>query len=268
MRNFFLATLLLSIPTLASAQTLTLAVDEAPPPPPPQAVAAPPAPAPTPPAPPAPAPSAPVVAQDDEEPELWSGFGIWTEGMDLRSLRLEMGDPEIRALDGLELTPDWAGNAPLAAHVVGGLMVNVGMRAVGFVRGPELRIYLGGGSVQDGPWMAAPGHDTLELQVGSSFVFRLETAFGVQAELGPVVPYLVARAAMGGAWIDVNVRDSRLGEIGTETVDGLLLELGLEAGIGLRPTEGVEVGFAFRGTFVGAPSYGGVVSVSFSSPDE
>ena len=270
MRHFIPTILFaLSIPALASAQPLMLATDDepAPPAPPVRASAAPPpVTTPTPaPAPPSPPVAAPERHEDPPEPpQLWSGFSIWAEGMDLRSLELDLGNTEIEALGDVRIPSDWAGNTPLAAHITGGLQLHVGMRALGFIRGPELRIFLGGGSTSaDSPYAPVPGSDSLEMRVLRSFVFRLETAFGFQAELGPVVPYVLGRAAVGGALVDVKVRDSRLGRLGTETAEAALLELGVEAGVGIRPDDEVEIDFAFRGTFVAQPSYGGSVTLTF-----
>ncbi|HJL14894.1 MAG TPA: hypothetical protein RMH99_04520 [Sandaracinaceae bacterium LLY-WYZ-13_1] len=204
---------------------------------------------------------------DDPDLEGWGGVGIWADALDLRGLDLTFDDPEIAALDGVRLSPGWAGNAPLAAHVAGGARLDLGMRAEGILRGPELRLYVGGGQT-DGPFHALPGDpDGLSMAVRSSFLVRLETAMGLQVELGPVVPYVLAKASVGGIVLDVAVRDDRLGELGTESVDAPLLELGVEAGVGLRPLPGVEVDLAFRGSFVGTPSYGGVVSFVFHAEE-
>ena len=88
---------------------------------------------------------------------------------------------------------------------------------------------------------------------------------GVQVELGPVVPYVLARASVGGAFLDVNVRDDRLGRLGTEHADALLLQAGIEAGVEIHTHDGLVVGGAFRGSFAGTPSYGGVLSLGFVS---
>lgn len=199
---------------------------------------------------------------DEGAVEGWAGFEIWAEALDLRGLDLEVREPEIAALDGLRLAPGWAGNAPLRQHVVGGAGLQVGIRVARIIRGPELRLSLGGGDAA-GPWTAAPGGPAgVELALRSSFVFRAEAAMGLQVELGPVVPYVLGRAAAGVVVADVAVRDTRLGALGTEAVEAPLLQLGLEAGLGLRLVEGLALGAAFRASFLGAPGYGGVLTLT------
>lgn len=212
------------------------------------------------------APPPPVEEDhDDEEIQGYVAFGIWLESMDLSSLDLQISSPEIEALDGTRLSPDWAGNAPLHAATVGGAAIAFGMRAERYIRGPELRLFFGG-SNGEGPWVAAPsGPDGLTLSVQSSFMIRAEIAAGLQVPLGPITPYVLGRASAGAAWIDVAVRDPRLGGLGTETVEASLLELGIEAGIEIHPNDdGLVVGAAFRGSFLGTPSLGGMVTFGYA----
>lgn len=253
------ASLLLSSPAIAAAQTL--AVD----------VQAPDAPEPIAPETPIvaqpivvePAPSAPIEGEpDDAGIHGYSGLGLWVDQMNLRSAELTLSRPEVEALTGVRLDSQWAGSAPLEHAVIGGVGVHVGMRAHGYIRGPELRIMVGGGDVAGG-WAPAPGVDGLELSVQSVFLVRLEAVLGVQFPLGPVVPYVMGRAAVGGAIVEVGVRDERLGGLGTEHVDALVLELGIEAGVGFRLAPGLELGVAFRGGFLGAESLGGMVTLGF-----
>ncbi|MCZ7684235.1 MAG: hypothetical protein M5U28_37830 [Sandaracinaceae bacterium] len=77
------------------------------------------------------------------------------------------------------------------------------------------------------------------------------------------MPYVMGRAAVGGAIVDVAVRDQRLGGLGTEHVDAVTLELGIEAGIGFRLTPGLELGLAFRGSFLGNQSLGMLLTLGF-----
>ena len=76
----------------------------------------------------------------------------------------------------------------------------------------------------------------------------------------PAARYLIEELG-----IDVNVRDDRLGRLGTEHADALLLQAGIEAGVEIHTHDGLVVGGAFRGSFAGTPSYGGVLSLGFVS---
>jgi hypothetical protein len=208
-------------------------------------------------------PSEPVTEPaPSSEPEVegfigWSG---WLDQMDLSRLAPTFGGPEIAALSGVQLTPDWAGSAPLASQTIGGVGLVVGMRQFEFLRGPELRFSFGGGAV-GGPWAPAPGVDGLELSVRDAYVFRVEGACGLQLPVGPVSLYALGTASVGGAWMGVAVRDGRLGALGGETIAALVWQLGAEAGVEAELGDGVVLGAAFRGAFLGVESLGGVVTL-------
>lgn len=195
----------------------------------------------------------------DEDLQGWSAFGAWAEGMDLSSLDFDLSHPEITALAGTQLGPAQG----LGTSTVGGVLIGLGLRTEGILRAPELRLILGGGDT-GGAWTRVDG-SSLEVQTRGLFIVQVEAAMGVQVELGPVVPYVLARASVGGAFLDVNVRDDRLGRLGTEHADALLLQAGIEAGVEIHTHDGLVVGGAFRGSFAGTPSYGGVLSLGFVS---
>lgn len=208
----------------------------------------------------APAPSA---AHDDADIEGFGGIGLVVEGFDLTSADLALGRTEIEALSGLRLSPGWAGNEPLRDAIVGGAMLSFGMRASGILRGPELRLHIGGGDIEGAYLPVDGGPAGMELAVRSIFMVRAELALGLQVELGPVIPYVQATGSLGGAWIDVSARDPNLGGLGTETIEAALFGLGIEAGLDIEVDEGTSVGFAFRANFLGAPSLGGALRVLF-----
>lgn len=219
---------------------------------------------------PAPAP-APAAEPEPEEDDLQGGsqLALLVEQMDLGGMQLDFHDPELGFLEGLALSPGFEGQEDLRRMVTGGASLGVGMRVERILRGPELRLQLGGASVDQLAYHPLPGApDGIEAAIERSFYFRLEAALGVQVELGPFVPYALARAAVGGVWVDVAVRDRELGDLGTETVDGTLLQLGLEAGAELRVVEGLRIGAAFRGSFLGTPSLGGAITLGWVGPDE
>lgn len=210
---------------------------------------------------PAPPPRAIVAPAPEEEPEEelqgWVAFGGWAEGLELSSLDFDLSSPEVSALAGTRIGPGQG----LGNSTVGGVMFGFGMRAEGILRMPELRVLIGGGDT-GGSWTRVDG-SSLEVQTRGVFVIQLEAAAGLQVELGPVVPYVLGRASIGGAFLDVNVRDDRLGELGTEHPDALLLQAGIEAGVEVRAGDGLAISGAFRGSFAGTPSYGGVVTLGF-----
>jgi opacity protein-like surface antigen len=265
MKSFFAFVLVLAVSAPALAQTL--AVDVSPPQPIPSAgpieiVSQPP------PAPPVARPqpySAPIVAapqpEEEDEPAAYVGLTLWGEQMNLSGSELTFRAPEVQAVTGLVLGTDWAGQEALREQSLGGLSLAIGMRGFEFLRGPELRLMFGGGEM-DGDYLPTT-QEGIDVALQGALTFRLEAAIGLQVPLGPVVPYVLARAAVGAVWLDVGVRDARLGELGTETLDMTTLELGMEAGLGFRVCEGVELGLAFRGTFLGNESLGGMVSLGF-----
>jgi hypothetical protein len=247
-------------PSLAFAQ-LEIAGEM--PEPPPVVVAAPAVtstplePAPSPP----PAPVAPAEPTPAEPVRGYSGLTAVVDVLQLGHHELAFGNPEIAALHGLRLDREWAGNASLRGVTVGGVALAFGIRPHPFVRGPELRVSVSGGEI-DGAWTAG-GPQGFELSLRSLTAVRFETAFGLQLPLGPVVPYAMVRGSVGAAWIDVQVRDARLGVLGTETVEVGLHELGLETGLAVRTGDGFELGFALRASFLGTESLGAAFGFGF-----
>ncbi|MGE0784696.1 MAG: hypothetical protein AB7S26_03335 [Sandaracinaceae bacterium] len=213
------------------------------------------------------APSEPP--KEDEDLQAAVHAAIFVDAIDLSGLTLDFNDPEIRALDGIAWDPSYAGQHLLRDTVMVGGSVGVGIRAWRYLRGPEIRLQLGGVDYSDEaqlhPLATAPDGLTFSIQRG--ILFRLETVFGLQVELGPVVPYAMVRAALGGVWIDVGVESRDLGYIGGETLDAAVLELGIEAGLEVKIPDGPRLGAAFRGSFLGTPSLGGALTMTFVGPE-
>lgn len=252
MRSWLPFVLVLVVSAPSAAQVLSL--DATPPPTPTPVVVH------DPPSPPAVRATRPARDErDDVAPFVALGF--WGEQMNLSGARLTFGRPEVQAVQGLVLGEDWAGAAALAEQGLGGVSLDVGVRAAEFLRGPELRLMFGGGDVNGA--YAPTGVEGIEVALQSAATFRIEAAIGLQVPLGPVVPYVLGRAAIGGVWIDVGVRDARLGELGTETLELATYELGVEAGVAFRVVAGVELGVAFRASFLRNESLGGVMTIGF-----
>lgn len=214
--------------------------------------------------------SRPIEAPIERVPEPGSyvGLGLLVDHIDLSGHELGFGDPEIAALRGLRLSPDWAGTRTMPRPTTVGASLAMGWRLNPFLRGPEIRAHFAGGDI-DGPWARAEGElgEGMELSVRSAAVIRGELAFGLQLPLDPVVPYAMLRGTLGGAWLDVQVREAQLGVLGTETLHVFFAELGFETGIAVRLDRVVEVAFAFRGNFLGPESWGGALTVGFNLDD-
>ena len=206
---------------------------------------------------------APARASSGSDPELWGGLSLHLEGMDLSGLDLRFGRPRVEALGGLALDADWSGRDRLREVFTGGALLHLGMRAGGFLRGPELRFGLGGGQLAEAEGLAAQGAEGFTFAPRSVFFLRAELAVGLQVPLGPVTPYLVATGSVGVAWLDLEVREARLGGLGAETIEAGLFGAGLEAGLDVTVERGVAMGFALRATFGGAPAIGGAYRVSW-----
>jgi hypothetical protein len=248
---------ILTFPALASAQTLM--VEQAPIAPQPVLVQ------------PAPVVQQPLVVQEpapESDFDAAVGLGMWVEMMSLDALTLRLGSPEITALTGVELNEDWQGQQALRAPLITGAMLSVGMRVDDWIRGPELRFMLGGSDIE-GESVLAPGSSGLSLTIEQAVIFCTELALGVQAPLGPFHPYVMGRVSVGGAFVDVRATDDRLGSIGTETAEQLLVEAGVEVGASIDIGDGFELGAAFRAAVNqdGDESLGGMVTITIVEGD-
>jgi len=202
---------------------------------------------------------------DDEVPvEGWGHLAFFADRMDLADLDLSFGsNPEIEALAGVNIGRDWEGRAALENAITGGVTLGLGMRAAGYFRGPDIRFSIGGGEL-GGPFAPAQGTpDGFELSIQSIFFVRVEMALGLQIPLGPVTPYVVGIGSVGVGLIEVDVRDARLGGLGSETMEAGLFSAGFEAGIDVEVDDGLELGFAFRANVVGTTSMGGLFRIGF-----
>lgn len=190
--------------------------------------------------------------REEEDIEGWAGIGIYTEMLDLGGADLRLNAPEIEALEGYALPGD---NDALSQVFTGGAMLHLGMRAFGFLRGPEFRLYLGGGEIDGDPIAAGSG---LEITPRSIFVVRAEMALGFQARLGPATFYAQGLASYGTALIQADVRHTALGDLGSETIEAELPGLGVEAGIDFEVEDGSTLGVAVRANLLG-PASGSLV---------
>lgn len=199
---------------------------------------------------------------DADELKAYVSAALEAEVMDLTGAALTFGDPEIAALKGHSLASDALQGSGLEETGLAGISLAVGVRGFRFLRGPELSFHYSGGG-GNGEEFRPSGIDGLELALGSVETLRMAVAVGVEVALGEVVvPYLLGRAGFGVAFIDVEVREDRLGALGTETLERGILELAMEAGVGFRPKPGIELGLMVRGNLLGTQSFGGAFTVS------
>lgn len=236
MKSLFAVVFVLVVSAPASAQVLEV-VEPSPPPP-------------------TPAPS----EETEEDVRVYTALGMWGEAIDLSGRELAFGDPEIQAVRGLRLGGDWAGNAALREQPLMGGSLTVGLRVLEFIRGPEVRLMLGEGS-RDSYFYAPTSVPGIDVKVQSALLFRGELAVGLQLPIDFFVPWVLARASLSAAWIDVGVQHSELGYLGSERVEISAAELGFEAGAGFRINRHLELSIALRRSFLGAEAWGVSVSI-------
>lgn len=192
------------------------------------------------------------------EHEASIDFAGFVDALDLGSLDMQFGETSVAALSGLSL-----GSAPFRSVTAGGLSLNLAPRLWSILRFPELRLTLAGGSF-DLPFMqvaGAPG--SLAVQPESLFLFRLEVAGGLQWELGPVVPYVLARCGLAYYSITSSVRHDDIGDIGTEYAEAATFEAALDVGVNFRVHENIEIGAAWRHQLYGPAGDGVSFSLTF-----
>lgn len=198
-----------------------------------------------------------ALVEARRETPLFS-FGFLMETTDLSELELGFDDSlEISALAGRTLP------ATGLTSWSGGGMFSSGARHHGVLRMPELRLGIGGGDL-DARWLSpANGEaDGLEVRATGFLYLRAELALGIELPLGAVVPFALARAGYTGWFIDVEVRDAALGNLGTELVADGAWDLGVEVGVAIEVDEHVDLTAAWRRSFTGPAGDGLVVGVT------
>ena len=203
----------------------------------------------------APAPEQPASGADsDDRFGGTSGMGLAVEYIDLSPFALTLEEPEIEGATGLQLP---AGH-PALTQVQPSAMIMAGMR-VGWFRGPELRLYGGGASLDTDRLDRLGPYDAEITGIG---LLRVELAMGIQPDTGDVRPYLLGTASVGFAWVDIVLSQPSNGRLGTETPMIVMGSLGAEAGIEFD-AGGILFGLGVRASFVETLTVGGVVSMRF-----
>ncbi|MFK7989818.1 MAG: hypothetical protein AB8I08_27615 [Sandaracinaceae bacterium] len=188
-------------------------------------------------------------------------MGVTLESWDFGSHTLRMGRPDVAMLSGTELDRDWQAENAFELPPLVGFEAGVGMRAHGILRGPEIRFGVFGTEV-DGVTGPAPGNPAFDLTVTNMVGLRAELTMGLQADLGPVIPYVQGRLIGGVAFVDVDVVHDGLGGLGTETIEVGFGQLGVEAGMDVEIEDGLSLGIAYRGAWIGPESHGAIMTFS------
>ena len=196
-----------------------------------------------------------------ENPYRHSGsvdFGIFVDSLDLSSLDLTFADTEVEALDGLSLD-----SSIFRSLVTGGVSLNFGGRLWQVLRFPELRITLGGGSFDRGRFPIRGSE--FSIRPDTLFFCRIELAAGLQYRLGRVTPFAMVRGSVAGYIFDVHVDHRQLGGLGSETVSDSSWELATDVGLSIELIRQLELGLAWRHTWIGPPSDGGMVTLTVNT---
>ena len=181
----------------------------------------------------------------------FAGVGFTFDGAD--------GVPAV--VRALRIDPAVAGNAPVA---LGGISFAVSGRPQPWLRGPELRLSFGGGTL--GGSVVAPGVEGVSISLGGLFAFRLEGAFGVQHRVGPVSLFAQARVGWGAYFVSARTQETRLGDLGGDTLSAHRLELGTTVGASLLLGGSWRFEAAWRRTFMGTASDGLLFGISAELP--
>lgn len=192
----------------------------------------------------------------------WSfRMGITLESLDFGSHQLRLDMPEVAVLAGTELDRGWQSENAFEVPPLVGFELGFGMRSHGLLRGPEVRFGVFGSEI-DGVTGPAPGNGAFDLTVTNLLGLRAELAIGLQADLGPVIPYVQGRLIGGVAFVDVDVVHDGLGGLGSERIGVGFAQLGVEAGMDVEIEDGISLGVAYRGAWIGPESHGGVATFS------
>jgi len=177
---------------------------------------------------------------------------LWGGSFDLRTPSFGLDTPEIEALTGSRIAEQ--GLTRLAR--IGGLTFGGGYKPLPWLRIPEIRLSFGVGNAR-GSWVPSTVDPEIEVRASRASIFRIEILGGFEYDLGPVTPFVRGFAAAGAVIVAADVRESRLGRLGTERVGAGFGALGTEVGVEVRFRHeqsdlGIQLGY--RRTLVGGPS--------------
>lgn len=142
-------------------------------------------------------------------------------------------------------------------QLTGGFSFGLGGRLNGWLRLPEVSFGIGGGSF-DGARLPLEGQrHPLEARATSVFLLRVELALGFEIPLPHVRPYALGRAAGTLYVVDAEVRDARLGRLGSESTSDGRWEVGTEVGLSIAlGSRALALNIGWRANWLGSPGHG------------
>ncbi len=207
------------------------------------------------------------AAAQSEPARLGGYLALWFDDLHLEGLDWRFDDPEVAALAGREVDPNGE-RGGRGRTLAWGVAFGHSLEPTRWLRLPEVRLYLGGASI-DGPWHRPEGEgDGLEVRASGVFVAKLELAGGLQYRLGPVIPFAIGRVGLAGYFTSVEVREGSLGALGEEIVCDGGFELGFELGMSVPVGDFLRLHAAWRRTVVGPAGDGLMLGLTIGGPME
>ncbi|NCQ59074.1 MAG: hypothetical protein GW913_00210 [Myxococcales bacterium] len=183
-------------------------------------------------------------------------IGFFVDQVDPGQMSLRFRHPEVSALAGTRLSPAQVRGRHMSLS--GGVVFAHTYRPTPWLRLPEVRMYLGGGSIRDGGTSFASDAN-LQVTPDHTFTARFELGVGVQLPLGPVTPYAMIRGGRSRYAINVRIADGSLGALGSERLTGGVWEAGVEAGVETIVQGNIWLSLAYRRGLVGPTGNGAML---------
>ena len=213
----------------------------------------------------APTEPTPAPADPEFEPSVAFEFGGLVERADFGGIGFTFDSPAGVAAVVRALHVDLSGLGD-ARVMLSGASIAISGRPQPWLRGPEVRLSLGSGSFDDRLLTPAGAPNGVSLALGNVLAFRLEGAFGVQHDFGPLGFFAVGRIGWGAYFVSARTQEVRLGDLGEETLSAHRAELGTTVGVSLLLGGVWHLEAAWRRTFTGATGDGLLVGLSAELP--
>ena len=216
-----------------------------------------------------PVPSATVAAPEPAappfEPAVAFEYGGFADRAELGGLGFTFDAPDGVPAVVRDLRVDLAG-AGDARLTLGGVSFAMSGRPQPWLRGPELRVSLGGADFGGRRFAPAGAPNDVTLALGGVFAFHLEGAFGVQHAFGPLALFALGRVGWGAYFVSARTQEARLGDLGEETLSAHRAEVGTTLGVSVLLGGAWHLEAAWRRTFTGATGDGVLVGMTTELP--
>lgn len=209
--------------------------------------------------------AAPETAAPPFEPAVAFEYGGFADRAELGGLGFTFDAPDGVPAVVRDLRVDLAG-AGDARLTLGGVSFAMSGRPQPWLRGPELRVSLGGADFGGRRLAPAGAPNDVTLALGSVFAFHLEGAFGVQHAFGPLALFALGRVGWGAYFVSARTQEARLGDLGEETLSAHRAEVGTTLGVSVLLGGAWHLEAAWRRTFTGATGDGVLVGMSTELP--